>query len=58
MPMPLNVEKITLKYPDIPRNVSSELYNYFIQLQQSLEALEAAVNKNTEAVVRALSEGK
>ena len=44
-----NVGKITLKYPDIPRNVSPELYNYFIQLQHSLETLEAALNKNTEA---------
>lgn len=46
-------EKVTLKYPDIPRNVSSELYNYFIQLQHSLQALEAAVNKNTAAITAA-----
>lgn len=51
-------EKITLKYPDIPRNVSSELYNYFIQLQYSLQALEAAVNKNTAAITAATSEDK
>lgn len=51
-------EKLILKYPDIPRNVSAELYNYFIQLQHSLKSLENAVNKNAEAVAASTSEGK
>lgn len=38
---------IVIKFPDIPRNVSPELYNYFIQLEQSLRKLEQFVNSRS-----------
>lgn len=39
---------VTIKFPDIPRNVSMELYNYFIQLEQSLKQLEQAINAGSK----------
>jgi hypothetical protein len=40
--------KITIKLPDIPRNVSAELYNYFAQLHQNLKTFETAINAQLE----------
>lgn len=39
---------VVIKFPDIPRNVSPELYNYFIQLEQSLKQLAQAVNSGSK----------
>lgn len=36
---------VKIKLPDIPKNVSIELYNYFAQLHQNLKQLEEAINK-------------
>lgn len=33
-----------IKLPDIPKDISIELYNYFIQLHQNLRQLEEAIN--------------
>ena len=44
--------KITIKLPDIPRNVSTELYNYFAQLHQNLKTFETAINAQLEKEAR------
>lgn len=40
----MTTKSVTIKFPEIPRNVSAELYNYFIQLEQSLKQIEQALN--------------
>ena len=35
---------VKIKLPDIPKDVSIELYNYFAQLHQNLKQLEEAIN--------------
>lgn len=38
------MERVSIKIPEIPKNISPELYNYFIQLHQNMQAIVDALN--------------
>lgn len=40
----MSTPSLTIKLPEIPRDVSPELYNYFVQLHLNLQKIVAAVN--------------